>query len=86
MASIALRNIRFIDYLAYGSIFTRVMFGPQKIVDVFPTRKAVDEPWELWGASSHTYLLETDRVLLYGTVMISAIFFYDLIFLLERII
>jgi hypothetical protein len=26
MASIALRNIRSIDYLAYGSIFMRAMF------------------------------------------------------------
>ena len=30
MALIALRNIRCIDYLAYGAIFMRVMFLPEK--------------------------------------------------------
>jgi hypothetical protein len=35
MALIALRNIRCIDYLAYGAIFTRVMFLPKKKGDVF---------------------------------------------------
>ena len=48
MASIALSVIRCIDYLAYGTIFTRVMFRPKKKVDVFiPARKAVDERWEV---------------------------------------
>jgi hypothetical protein len=43
MASIVLRNIRCIDYLAYGSIFTRAMFRPKKKLDVFFfARKAVD--------------------------------------------
>jgi hypothetical protein len=43
MASIALRNIGSIDYLAYGSIF------PKKKGDVFfPARKAADE--RCWGA------------------------------------
>ena len=43
MASIALSIIGCIDYLAYGTIFTRVMFRPKKKVDVFfPARKAVD--------------------------------------------
>jgi hypothetical protein len=46
MASIALRNIGSIDYLAYGSIFTRAMFLPKKKGDVFfPARKAADERW-----------------------------------------
>ena len=47
MASIALRNIGSIDYLAYGSIFTRAMFRPQKKVDVFSRQISVDEPWEV---------------------------------------
>jgi hypothetical protein len=47
MASIALRNIGSIDYLAYGSIFTRAMFLPKKKLEVFfgfffPPRKAQD--------------------------------------------
>jgi hypothetical protein len=46
MASIALRNIGSIDYLAYGSIFTRAMFLPKKKGDVFfPASKAADERW-----------------------------------------
>jgi hypothetical protein len=48
MASIALSVIGCIDYLAYGTIFTRAMFRPKKKVDVFfPARKAADEPWEV---------------------------------------
>ena len=48
MALIALSIIGCIDYLAYGTIFTRVMFRPKKKVDVFiPARKAVDERWEV---------------------------------------
>jgi hypothetical protein len=35
MASIALRNIRCIDYLAYVSIFTRATFRPKIKLDVF---------------------------------------------------
>ncbi len=35
MASIALRNIRCIDYLAYGTIFTRAMFLPKKKLKFF---------------------------------------------------
>ena len=55
MASIALSVIRCIDYLAYGTIFTRAMFRPEKKVDVFfPARKAADEPWEVVGAASVT--------------------------------
>jgi hypothetical protein len=43
MASIALRNIRCIDYLAYVSIFTRAIFLPKKKIGVFfSARKAVD--------------------------------------------
>ena len=46
MASIALSVIGCIDYLAYGTIFTRAMFRPKKKVDVFfPARKAADERW-----------------------------------------
>ena len=45
MALIALSVIGCIDYLAYGTIFTRVMFRPKKKLDVFfPARKAGDEP------------------------------------------
>jgi hypothetical protein len=46
MASIALRNIGSIDYLAYGSTFTRAMFLPKKklkfFLIFFPARKAQD--------------------------------------------
>ena len=46
MASIALSVVGCIDYLAYGTIFTRVMFLPKKKGDVFfPARKATDERW-----------------------------------------
>ena len=47
MASIApLSSIICIDYLAYGTIFTRAMFRPKKKLDVFfPARKAADERW-----------------------------------------
>jgi hypothetical protein len=46
MALIALRDIRCIDYLAYGTIFMRAMFLPKKKGDVFfPARKAADERW-----------------------------------------
>ena len=44
MALIALRNIRCIDYLAYGAIFTRAVFpfvtaGTKKRVFGFPPKK-----------------------------------------------
>jgi hypothetical protein len=43
MASIAPILIGCIDYLAYGTIFTRVMFRPKiKLNVLFPARKAVD--------------------------------------------
>jgi hypothetical protein len=46
MASIAPIIIRCIDYLAYGTIFTRAMFRPKIKLDVFfPARKAADERW-----------------------------------------
>jgi hypothetical protein len=46
MALIALRNIRCIDYLAYGTIFTRGDVSSKKKGDVyFPARKAADERW-----------------------------------------
>ncbi len=46
MALIALRNIRCIDYLAYGTIFTRGDVSSEKKGDVyFPARKAADERW-----------------------------------------
>jgi hypothetical protein len=42
-ASIAPIVIGCIDYLAYGTIFTRAMFCPKIKLDVFfPARKAVD--------------------------------------------
>jgi hypothetical protein len=48
MASIAPIVIGCIDYLAYGTIFTRVMFRPKIKLDVFfPARKAADECWEV---------------------------------------
>jgi hypothetical protein len=48
MASIAPIVIGCIDYLAYGTIFTRVMFRPKIKLDVFfPARKAADERWEV---------------------------------------
>jgi len=40
MALIALGNIRCIDYLAYGSIFTRAMFRPKIKLDVFSRQKS----------------------------------------------
>ena len=46
MALIALSVIGCIDYLAYGTIFTRAMFRPKIKLDVFfPARKAADERW-----------------------------------------
>ncbi len=48
MASIAPILIGCIDYLAYGTIFTHVMFRPKIKLDVFfPARKAADECWEV---------------------------------------
>ena len=45
MASIAPIVIRCIEYLAYGTIFTHVMFRQKIKPDVFsPARKAIDEP------------------------------------------
>ncbi len=50
MASIAPIVIGCIDYLAYGTIFTRAMFLPKKKLDVFfPARKAGDEPRRVVG-------------------------------------
>jgi hypothetical protein len=50
MASIALRNIRCIDYLAYGTIFTRVTFRPKIKLDVFFFRqKSPNEHREVVG-------------------------------------
>ena len=45
MALIALSVIGCIDYLAYGTIFTRAMFRPKKKLFFFPARKAADERW-----------------------------------------
>jgi len=47
MASIVLSIIGCIDYLAYGTIFTRAMFLPKKTLFFFFARKAVDERWEV---------------------------------------
>ena len=53
MASIALSVIGCIDYLAYGTIFTRAMFLPKKKLDVFfPARKAVDACREVVALST----------------------------------
>jgi hypothetical protein len=43
MASITLTVIGCIDYLAYGTIFTRAMFHQKKILDDFFVKKAQDE-------------------------------------------
>ena len=57
MASIAPIVIGCIDYLAYGTIFTRVMFLPKKKGDVFfPARKAGDEPRRVRGEFSCPWL------------------------------
>jgi hypothetical protein len=48
MASIALTLIGCIDYLAYGSNFTRAIFRPKKI-DIFPAKKTVDDHQEVVG-------------------------------------
>ena len=46
MASIAPIAIGCIDYLAYGTNFTRAMFRPKIKLDVFFfARKAIDERW-----------------------------------------
>jgi hypothetical protein len=48
MASITPIVIRCIEYLAYGTVFMRVMFRPNIKPDVlFFARKAIDEPWEV---------------------------------------
>jgi hypothetical protein len=48
MASIAPIVIGCIDYLAYGTIFTRAMFRPKKkLVVLFPARKATYERREV---------------------------------------
>jgi hypothetical protein len=58
MASIALSVIGCTDYLAYGTIFTRVMFLPKKKIDVFfPARKAVDERWGVVRVRTVTLLV-----------------------------
>jgi hypothetical protein len=49
MASIALSVIGCIDYLAYGTIFTRVMFRPKKkLIFIFPPEKPEMSPGEWW--------------------------------------
>jgi hypothetical protein len=49
MASIALRNIGCIDYLAYGSIFMRAMFRPKIKGEVFPPPEK--RRWALGGCA-----------------------------------
>ena len=68
MASIALSVVRCIDYLAYGSIFTRAMFLPKKKGDVFfPARKAVDACREVvaqrtsWAFSAGTKIIPATK-------------------------
>jgi hypothetical protein len=56
MASIALSVIGCIDYLAYGTIFTRAMFLPKKKLDVFfPARKAVDACREVVSMATESH-------------------------------
>jgi len=45
MALIALSVVGCIAYLAYGTIFMRAMFCPEKKVMFFPARKAAYERW-----------------------------------------
>jgi hypothetical protein len=47
MALIAPIVIGCIDYLAYGTIFTRAMFLPKIKLEFFPTRKSADEQREV---------------------------------------
>ena len=62
MASIAPRNIRCIDYLAYRTIFTRAMFRPKIKLDVFFfARKAADERWGVVQCASIILACITDR-------------------------
>jgi hypothetical protein len=51
MALSVLTVVRCIDYLAYGSIFMRAMFHPKNKLDVFSSKKPVDEHWEVVGVS-----------------------------------
>ena len=66
MASIALRNIRCIDYLAYGTIFMRAMFRPKiKPAVFFFARKAVDERWGVvqpWDIIRNKYCCTFDLI------------------------
>ena len=49
MASIALSVIGCIDYLAYGTIFSRAMFRPKKkLIFIFPPEKPEMSPGEWW--------------------------------------
>ena len=48
MASIAVSVIGCIDYLAYGTIFTRAMFRPKKKLMFFPPEKPEMSPGEWW--------------------------------------
>jgi hypothetical protein len=47
MASIVPIIIECIDYLAYGTIFTRAMIRRKKSSCSFSRQKSVDEPWEV---------------------------------------
>jgi len=60
MASMALSVVGCIDYLAYGTIFTRATFRPKKKLDVFsPARKAVDERCTSPQRTSWAFLRES---------------------------
>jgi hypothetical protein len=52
MVSIVLTVIGCIDYLAYGTIFTRVMFCQKKILEVFFSPKNPKMSAERWWASN----------------------------------
>jgi hypothetical protein len=61
MASSALTVIRCIYYLAYRSIFTHSMFHPKNIkLMFFFAKKAVDERWEVHGASHNSNTQQED--------------------------
>ncbi len=70
MASFALSVIRCIDYLAYGTIFTRAMFLPKKKGDVFfPARKAADERWGVVKATQRFFVCFFVGVFLAGSLV-----------------
>jgi hypothetical protein len=70
MASIVLSVVGCIDYLAYGAIFTRVMFLPKKKVMFFwiffPARKAQDVRREEVEVTSAAFLAGKKHHIFFG--------------------